>query len=133
MKEKKDQDPIFLDLKASVHNQRVLDFEQCGDGVLKYQGRLCVPMVDGIQERIIEEAQSSTYFIHLGSKKMYRDLREVYWWEGMKINISQFVAKCSNCQQVKVEHQRPGGLAVRLDGVLVSIISYIGAQFTTQL
>ena len=32
VKEKQDQDPILLDLKESVHKQRVLDFEQGGDG-----------------------------------------------------------------------------------------------------
>ncbi|KAH0637697.1 hypothetical protein KY289_037612 [Solanum tuberosum] len=71
---------------------------------------LCVPVVDGPQERIMEEAHSSRYFIHPGSKKMYRDLREVYCWSSMKKGIAEFVAKCPNCQQVKVEHQRPGGL-----------------------
>ena len=98
VKEKQDQDPIFLELKANVHKQRVLAFEQGGDGVLRYQGRLCVPMVDGLQERIMEEAHSSRYSIHPGSTKMYRDLREVYWWEGMKKDIARFVVKCSNCQ-----------------------------------
>ncbi|XP_039123415.1 uncharacterized protein LOC120260036 [Dioscorea cayenensis subsp. rotundata] len=28
----------------------------------------------------------------------------------MKLEIAQFVAQCLTCQQVKVEHQRPGGL-----------------------
>ncbi|WMV25482.1 hypothetical protein MTR67_018867 [Solanum verrucosum] len=41
---------------------------------------------------------------------MYRDLREVYWWSSMKKGIAEIVVKCPNCQQVKVEHQRPGGL-----------------------
>ena len=91
VKEKQDQDPILLDLKATVHSQGVLAFEQGGDGVLKYQGRLCVPRVDGLQERIMEEDDSSKYSIHTGSTKMYRDLREVYWWEGMKNDIAKFV------------------------------------------
>ena len=43
VKEKHDRVPILLVMKESVHNQRILDFEQGGDGVLKYQGRLCVP------------------------------------------------------------------------------------------
>ena len=46
---------------------------------------------------------------------MYRDLRKVYWSEGMKKGISQFVAKCPDCQQVKVDHQRPGGLAQNIE------------------
>ncbi|KAH0757858.1 hypothetical protein KY290_021351 [Solanum tuberosum] len=115
VKEKQDQDPILLELKANVQKQRVLAFEQGGDGVLRYQGRLCVPMVDELQERIMEEAHSSRYSIHPGTTKMYRDLREVYWWNGMKKDIAEFVAKCPNCQQVKVKHQRPGGLAQRIE------------------
>ena len=46
---------------------------------------------------------------------MYRDLREVYWWEGMKKDIVEFVTMCSNFQQVKVEHQRPEGLAQNIE------------------
>ena len=115
MKQKQYQDHVLLDLNASFHKQRVLAFEQGGDGVLEYQGRLCVPKVDEHQERILEEAHSSRYSIHLGSTKMYRDLREVYWWEGMKKDIAEFVVKCSNCQQVKVKHQRPGGLAQTIE------------------
>ncbi|KAH0679031.1 hypothetical protein KY284_020116 [Solanum tuberosum] len=115
VKEKQDQDPILLELKANVQKQKVLAFEQVGDGALRYQGRLCVPMVDGLQEKIMEEAHSSSYSIHPGFTKMYRDLREVYWWNSMKKGIAEFVAKCPNCQQVKVEHQRPGGLAQRIE------------------
>ena len=40
---------------------------------------------------------------------MYHDMREIYWWSGMKRDIAEFVAKCSTCQQVKIEHQKPSG------------------------
>ena len=43
VKENQYQDPILLDLEASVNNQSVLTFEQGGDCVMKYQRRLCVP------------------------------------------------------------------------------------------
>ena len=45
VKEKQDQDPILLKLKANVHMQKVMAFEQGVNGVLTYQGRLCVPRV----------------------------------------------------------------------------------------
>ena len=57
VKEKQDQDLILLELKANFQKQRLLSFEQGGD--LRYQGRLCVPMVDGLKERLMEEAHSS--------------------------------------------------------------------------
>lgn len=41
---------------------------------------------------------------------MYRDLIEIYWWEGMKKDIAEFIAKWPNRQQVKVETQSHGGL-----------------------
>lgn len=41
---------------------------------------------------------------------MYSDLWYVYRWNGMKKDIEVFVADCQNCQQVKVENQKPWGL-----------------------
>ncbi|WMV24085.1 hypothetical protein MTR67_017470 [Solanum verrucosum] len=60
-------------------------------------------------KKTISEAHNSRYSIHLVATMMYRDLREVYWWNEMKKDILEFVAKCPNCKQVKVEHQKLGG------------------------
>ncbi|KAA3470715.1 integrase [Gossypium australe] len=38
---------------------------------------------------------------------MYNDLKQMYWWPGMKCEIYEFVPKCLVCQQVKAEHQVP--------------------------
>lgn len=97
-------DPILINLKQSVLNKSVETFSHGGDGVLRYQGRLCVSDVDGVRDKILEEDHDSRYFIHLGATNMYRDLREVYWRNDMKKDIMGFVAKCPNCQQVKAEH-----------------------------
>ena len=35
---------------------------------------------------------------------------EVFCLDGLKRDVAQFVAKCPNFQQVKVEHQKPSGL-----------------------
>ena len=59
----------------------------------------------------MSEAHSSWYSIHPGATKMYYNLLEIYQWNGMKKDIAEFVAKYSNCEQVKIEHQRPGGLS----------------------
>ena len=73
--------------------------------MLKYHGRLCVIMVDGLQEKIMEEDHSSKNSIRSDSTKMYNDLIEIYWWNGMKKGFTEFVVKCLNYQQVNVEHQ----------------------------
>ena len=55
------------------------------------------------------------YSIHPGATKMCRNQREVYWWNGMKGDIADYVSKCPNCQHVKVEHQKPGGMTQEID------------------
>ena len=59
----------------------------------------------------MEDSHGSQYSIHPGDTKMYLNQREIYWWNGLKRYIAELVAKCRNCQQVKVQHQRLGGLS----------------------
>ena len=59
VKAKQDMDPRLVDLKKSVETKVIEAFSKGGDGVLRYQGRLCVPNVDGLRELILEEAHSS--------------------------------------------------------------------------
>ena len=40
---------------------------------------------------------------------MYKDLKEGFWWPGMKKDVEKFMEKCLVCQKIKVEHQRPAG------------------------
>jgi hypothetical protein len=41
---------------------------------------------------------------------MFQDLKQYYWWPNMRKEMANYVAKCSICQQVKVEHRKPAGL-----------------------
>ena len=63
-----------------------------------------------IKDLILLEAHKSPLSIHPGGTKMYRDLRQRFWWSGMKPEIARFVAECDICRRVKAEHQRPAGL-----------------------
>ncbi|GKB57791.1 reverse transcriptase domain-containing protein [Tanacetum coccineum] len=58
----------------------------------------------------MDEAHKSKYSVHPGADKMYYDLRDRYWWPGMKKDIAVCVSRCLSCLKVKVEHQRPFGL-----------------------
>nr|GFC12291.1 putative gypsy-type retrotransposon polyprotein [Tanacetum cinerariifolium] len=46
---------------------------------------------------------------------MYHDLKQYFWWSGMKRDVATYVSKCLICQQVKIEHQRASGLLQQLD------------------
>ncbi|XP_070049768.1 uncharacterized protein [Nicotiana tomentosiformis] len=76
-------------LRESIPQQQQPLFELTRDGVLRYQGRLCVPSVGELRAKILSEAHYSRYAVHPGATKMYRDLRQIYWWYGMKKDIAE--------------------------------------------
>jgi hypothetical protein len=80
------------------------------EGVLWYNGRLCVPRIEELKQFILKEAHDTPYSIHLEGTKMYQDLKERFWWHGMKREIASYIARCDVCQRIKAEHQRPAGL-----------------------
>ena len=85
-------------------------FVQAIDGVVLFNQRICVPDDVVLKRKILDEAHKGNFTIHPGSSKMYQDLKKDYWWSGMKRDIAVYVSECAVCQQVKIEHQRPGGL-----------------------
>ena len=54
VKKKQDMDAILFELKGTFHNERVEVFSQGGDGVLRYQGRLCVIDVGELRQKNTE-------------------------------------------------------------------------------
>ena len=109
------KDPILAQYRDAALQKEKTPFKVTPDGVLRYEGRLCVPDTAGLRRQVMGEAHSARYSIHPGSTKMYHDLRCLYWWDGMKKDIAEFVAQCPNCQQVKIEHQKPGGLLQEIE------------------
>ena len=108
-------DPLLMEFKDSVLNKNNKSFSYGKYGVLRYQRRLCVPDVDGLRDKIMDKAHGYRYSIHRGATKMYHDLRDIYWMNGMKRKVDKFVSRCPNCQQVKAKHQNPGGLTQDID------------------
>ncbi|XP_070036932.1 uncharacterized protein, partial [Nicotiana tomentosiformis] len=97
-----------------------------GDGTLRYQGRLCVPSVAGLREKIMIEIHQSRYSIHPGSTKMYHDVKEQYWWDNMKKSIAEFVAQCPNCQQVKIDGQAERTIQTLEDMLRACVLDFKG-------
>ncbi|GJW80659.1 retrotransposable element Tf2 [Tanacetum coccineum] len=56
--------------------------------------RLCVPNDQALREKVMTEAHSSPFTIHPGSTKMYKDLKQYFWWNGMKQDVATFL--CGN-------------------------------------
>ena len=74
-------------------------------GILWYEDRICVPQDETLRRLILDEAHHFAYSIHLGSIKMYMDLKQKYWWTRMKADIADYVAQYDTSQRVKAKHQ----------------------------
>ncbi|GKA79564.1 putative reverse transcriptase domain-containing protein [Tanacetum coccineum] len=83
------------------------------DGTLCLNVRSWLPCYGDLRFVIMHESHKSKYSIHPGSKKMYQDVKKLYWWPNMKAGIATYVSKCLTCARVKAEHQRPSGLLVQ--------------------
>ena len=97
-------DPLIEQLKYEVRKDKRPNFQISEDGVLGFKGRLCVPNDEGIKRKILYEAHTTPYSMHPGTTKMYQDLKNHFWWPGMKKDIVEYVARCLTCQQVQDEH-----------------------------
>ena len=75
-----------------------IEFTTKDDGFLYYRDRVCVPNDNELKKSILKEAHSGSFAMHARSTKMYKDLKTLYWWSGMKRDVSEFVTKCMVCQ-----------------------------------
>ncbi|KAJ9541553.1 hypothetical protein OSB04_028059 [Centaurea solstitialis] len=72
------------------------------------------------------------YSVYPGSNKMYRDLRQTYWWSGMKKDIAYFIERGVTCLQVKIEHKRSYGKLQQLP-ILEWSWEHVTMDFVTKL
>ncbi|XP_071921808.1 uncharacterized protein [Coffea arabica] len=115
VKEAQKTDPTIQKNVEKVQKGETLDFKLGSEGVLRFRDRIVVPANEEIRNEILEESHRSRYTIHPGVTKMYHDMKGLYWWEGLKKDVAEFVQKCLICQQVKAEHQKPSGLLQPLE------------------
>ena len=86
------------------------EFSVKGDESLYFRDRLCMPTDSELKKELSHEAHNSVFSMHPKGNKMYQDLKQNYWWKGMKRDVTDYVSKCLTCQQVKAEHQTPSGM-----------------------
>ena len=78
----------LVQLVDKVKKGGMSDFVLFDDGILRFGTRLCVPSDEDLRRELLEEAHYSRLVIHLGGTKMYKDLKQNYWWSSMKRDIA---------------------------------------------
>ena len=87
-----------------------MSFQIQKDGLIVLGRQMYLPGDQTLKRKVLQEALKSRLATHLGSTKMYKDLKEFYWWSNIKKEVVKYMAKCEICQQVKMEYQKPAGL-----------------------
>jgi hypothetical protein len=93
---------------------KVAHFREDAKGTLWFKERLVVPMKEALKKKIMDEAHTLRYSIHLGSTKMYHDMRQQFWWTRMKHEAARYVFECDTCQKLKADYMKPGVLLQQL-------------------
>ena len=105
------KDDVELHKKVqSVREGVKTDYSVKENREVYYNSRLCVPDEKEVKYELLYEAYNTVFTMHPGGTKMYQDLKQYYWWRGMKRDVTKYVSKCLTCQQVKAEHQVPSRL-----------------------
>jgi hypothetical protein len=65
--------------RIKERDPKVACFCEDAEGTLWFKERLVVPRKEALEKKILDEAYTSRYSIHLGSTKMYHNLRQQFW------------------------------------------------------
>ena len=99
-------DDVELQKKVQLVRDGVkTDYSVKENGEVYYNNRLCVSNDKEVKNKLLYEAHNTIFTMHLEGTKMYQDLKQYYWWRGMKRDVTEYVSKCLTCQQVKAKHQ----------------------------
>ncbi|GJZ41075.1 putative reverse transcriptase domain-containing protein [Tanacetum coccineum] len=79
-----------------------------------------------VRTLIMDEAHKSKYSVHPGADKMYYDLRDRYWWPGMKKDITEYDYKMDRLARLYLNE------IVARHGVPILIISDRDSHFTSR-
>jgi hypothetical protein len=71
-------DAKIQEIKDLIMEGRGPEFMADEQGTIWFKDRICVPDIESLRETILKEAHDSDYSIHLGSTKMYQDLKQKY-------------------------------------------------------
>jgi hypothetical protein len=108
--QKNDESMGHIKRRMQERDPKVACFHEDAEGALWFKERLVVLKRKALRKKILDEGHMSRYSIHLGSTKMYHNLRQQFWWTRMKHEVARYVSECDTCWKVKVDYMKPGGL-----------------------
>jgi hypothetical protein len=110
IREAQKRDKEINSIRDALKEGKANDFSEDEQGTIWFEKQVCVANDSDVRKIIFREAHETSYSIHPGNTNMYMDLKERFWWNNIKRDIAEYIAKCDVCNRVKAEHQKPAGL-----------------------
>ncbi|GJZ90258.1 putative reverse transcriptase domain-containing protein [Tanacetum coccineum] len=96
-----------------------------------------VPLIGDVRTMIMDEAHAMRYSIHSGANKMYYDLKDMYWWPGMKKDIATYKALGTRLDMSTAYHPQTDGQSEHtiqtLEDILRVCVIEFGGSWDTHL
>jgi hypothetical protein len=96
--------------KVSVKELDARGYKKDSDGLLwTKDDRLYIPKVEDLREDCINAVHAHPTSGHYGVRRTLEKVREVFFWEGQKGDVTEYIRKCDSCQRVKAPRMKPQG------------------------
>ena len=67
---------------------QIKDFVMGEDEILRFKGRVCISTNEELKRMILEESYKGYISLRPSMNKMYQNLKESFWWSGMRKEIA---------------------------------------------
>ena len=79
-------------------------------GIIRRNGVIWIGDNSALRTKLITALHDSAVGGHSGVHATYHRVKKMFWWKGLKNDVTQFVGQCQVCQQAKSERVHPLGL-----------------------
>lgn len=80
------------------------------NGIIRKHNLIWVGHNSALQTKLISAFHSSALGGHSGVNATYQRLKKLFSWNGMKIDVDNYVKQCNICQHSKHSHAHPSSL-----------------------
>ena len=95
-------DPQLEQIREEILVGKAPGFVIHDDGTIRFHNRVCVSIVDALKKKILDKRHYTPHSVHPGVNKLYKNLKQTFWWSNMKKEVVDYVAKCLTCQRVTI-------------------------------
>nr|GEX27907.1 putative reverse transcriptase domain-containing protein [Tanacetum cinerariifolium] len=120
---------ILLENSKDPEKLRIEKLEPRADGTLCLNGRSWLLCYGDLRTVIMHESHKSKYSIHLGSDKMYQDIKRLYWWPNMKADIATYKALGTSLDMSTAYHSETDGHSERTIQTLEDMLRACAIDF----